>query len=93
MANAFGLMTEDSRLGSVGWGWTSASDELTLRIMDEFKPDLKAFDLFKLSLPFSSTPAAPSKMKLWDCGCTKVRCAVELQAVCGACTNLFVKMN
>lgn len=34
---------------------------------------------------------AGSKMKKWSCGCTNVRCAVELLAVCAKCSNPFVK--
>jgi len=30
-----------------------------------------------------------SKMKKWSCGCTNVRCAVELVAVCEKCGNSF----
>lgn len=34
-------------------------------------------------------PKAKSKMKLWFCGCTRVRCAVELNAKCEKCGNMF----
>jgi hypothetical protein len=30
-----------------------------------------------------------SKLKKWSCGCTNVRCAVELRARCERCGNLF----
>ena len=32
---------------------------------------------------------APTKMKKWSCGCTNVRCAVELDAYCKKCVNYF----
>ena len=32
---------------------------------------------------------APTKMKKWSCGCTNVRCAVELLAECQDCGNEF----
>ena len=36
-----------------------------------------------------SKAKAPTKMKKWSCGCTNVRCAVELYAYCQDCGNGF----
>lgn len=33
-----------------------------------------------------------SKLKKWSCGCTNVRCAVELQALCERCGKRFVRV-
>jgi hypothetical protein len=33
--------------------------------------------------------AQPTKMKKWSCGCTNVRCAVGLNAICGKCGEKF----
>lgn len=45
------------------------------------------------------TPAPPSavagpgsKLKKWSCGCTNVRAAVELEAVCARCGEWFVRV-
>lgn len=34
-----------------------------------------------------------SKLKKWSCGCTNVRCAVELQARCLKCSNFFEQIS
>jgi len=48
------------------------------------------------TLHFADEPAFPkmrtkgdSKLKKWTCGCTNVRCAVELIAKCGKCGQQF----
>jgi hypothetical protein len=56
-------------------------------------------DLSSLDAPSSSeqrpnvtrrlTRHGDSKLKKWSCGCTNVRCAVELAALCRRCGNLF----
>jgi hypothetical protein len=33
-----------------------------------------------------------SKLRKWSCGCTNVRCAVDLRACCGRCGNNFQRM-
>lgn len=39
-------------------------------------------------------PKGPgSKMKKWSCGCTNVRCAIELEATCIKCGNGFKKQE
>ncbi|HBV97360.1 MAG: hypothetical protein JL50_08685 [Peptococcaceae bacterium BICA1-7] len=43
------------------------------------------------ALPPRQTRKGGSKMKKWFCGCTIVRCAVELNATCGRCGRKFEK--
>lgn len=46
----------------------------------------------KIGLVASKTTikAAPTKNKKWSCGCTNIRCAVELHATCNECGEEFV---
>lgn len=58
---------------------------------------LAQYEIDFRSLPFSDPDTPPtrrtrrgeSKLKKWSCGCTNVRCAVELAATCRRCGNLF----
>lgn len=43
------------------------------------------------ALPSRQTRQGGSRMKKWVCGCTIVRCAVELNATCGRCGRKFEK--
>lgn len=40
-------------------------------------------------LPRGEDEKAPTKLKLWMCRCTRVRCAVELNAECRKCGKPF----
>ena len=51
-------------------------------------------DTSRLPLPNEERlrrPKGDSKMKKWTCGCTNVRCAVELAATCITCGNPFTR--
>lgn len=63
------------------------SDSPFMRLLARHGVDVPPLDL-------TATPAAPrdpgqSKMKKWSCGCTNVRCAVELHARCMDCGHVF----
>jgi len=85
-AEAVGLLVDkDMRLG---WSLTSLGPDLAeyvsgLNIKDE------VFAVFRVDNP--ERPKQPTKMKLWTCGCTRVRCAVELKATCHACGENFIR--
>lgn len=68
-----------------GWGMTMPGIGLEKALL-EFKPKNEVFDLLRLGHEGSATP---TKMKKWTCGCTNVRCAVELAAVCRTCGRKF----
>lgn len=58
--------------------------------------------LHRYGIDATTTPPAPlasptfvgpgSKLKKWSCGCTNVRAAVELEAVCARCGEWFVRV-
>ena len=79
----------DRRVPGRGWGYTEATDELAQRIRDELQPDCQAFQLFRLA--FQDKPKSPVKMAKWRCGCTTVRCAIVLDALCRSCGEQFRK--
>lgn len=68
-----------------GWAMTYMSDKLKL-VVKEMNIDYKVFKLVRKE---SNKIVAPTKMKKWDCGCTVVRCATVLSAVCELCKNNF----
>lgn len=51
LAEAVGLVVEKGK--SVGWGYTSLSDELKEYIQTNIKPDENAFEILELELPLS----------------------------------------
>jgi hypothetical protein len=59
---------------------------------------LKSIKNLKKDFPVSRATVSkkaksPTKMKKWSCGCTNVRCAVELYATCQECYNEFELQN
>jgi hypothetical protein len=59
---------------------------------------LKRYDLDVVASEATRVNPSPialapgSKLKKWSCGCTNVRCAVELAAVCAHCGEWFVRV-
>ena len=53
---------------SYGWGYTTVSEELRKDIINSFKPDVAAFNVFCL-VPEPSEPT--NKNKAWSCACDK----------------------
>jgi hypothetical protein len=89
----FGLSCE--LVSKYGYAQTSLSDSLREWCETEFAdiPD-EVFELARL--PETIDPKtgkkkgkAPTKMRKWTCGCTNVRCAVQLDASCDRCGNVF----
>lgn len=86
-AESYGLNVEKS--GRYGWSATSIAEKLAV-ILNDIKIDYKIFELYrKTNVPVS----APTKMKKWSCGCTTVRCAVQLNARCLICNNDFKEVE
>ena len=86
-AESLGLEVQKTK--SRGWCITSLSKQLKKDIKS-FGLDEKLFSLSRIGLCGESAPGKqPTKMKLWTCGCTKVRCAVVLSAECILCHNDF----
>ena len=88
-AEILGLICADPS-DSYGYGYTQPGPKLQKQIESEFKPDLTKLNLFRLAVPVRET--ASTKMQKWSCGCTTVRCARQLTAICEfeGCGNLFV---
>ena len=82
-AELYGLNVE--KMGRHGWASTSLGEELE----KELKTLKINYSLFKMYRKPSSKITAPTKMKKWTCGCTVVRCAVELKATCNLCKKEF----
>ncbi len=84
-AEEVGLIVEKGRRG---WANTRVEED---GVADKLYKKLKLkADTFNISRNADSTKKkAPTKMKKWTCGCTNVRCAVDLIAVCQNCFNEF----
>jgi hypothetical protein len=68
-----------------GWATTSLSTELRARVQ-KVAINKEAFSLYR---PDQERQRAPTKMKKWMCGCTIIRAAVEVQALCLKCNSEF----
>ena len=84
-AELAGLAVEQ---GKKGWAYTSIAKGGVA------EKALKAIDINRDVFIYQrkeqvSTVKAPTKMNKWSCGCTNVRCAVELLAECQDCGNEF----
>jgi len=80
--------------GRRGWSKTSLTDHLKFSIdLLDIRED--AFGLYRKGLISKDRKKQPTKMKKWTCGCTNIRCAVELRAWCQqpGCGNNFIKVT
>lgn len=84
VAESVGLVVE--RHASRGFATTSLGPDL-LPVVRELNIDQDAFSLFRRDL---HRKKSATRMKKWTCGCTIVRCATALDAVCVACGQPFV---
>jgi len=81
-AESFGLKVEKTKYG---WSQTSEGEQFEKTLL-EFKPESKLFEILRQQ-PQESKQA--TRMHKWQCGCTIVRCAKDLDAVCAACGDKF----
>ena len=85
-AELAGLHVEN---GKNGWAYTSIEKggiaEKALKDIDINR------DVFIYKRAEQAKVKAITKMKKWSCGCTNVRCAVELLAECQDCGNEFIQ--
>jgi SprT-like family protein len=84
-AEAVGLVVEKDL--HVGWAVTSLSAALEKKV-SRLNVNAEAFAVFRVQP--QEREKQPTKMKKWECGCTIVRCAVQLDATCEVCGNVFV---
>ncbi len=84
-AESVGLVVEK---GKRGFAYTSLSEDLK-KWVDEQNFYSDAFRFFRMMV--ENTTKAKTKMKKWECGCTIIRCAVDLKAKCLACGEKFIK--
>lgn len=76
------------KLPKYGYARTHLTPELE-KLIKQAKPSEEAFAAFRLTAG-KSQKAKGSKLKLWTCGCVKIRVAVsEFDATCNACGNDF----
>ena len=90
-ATSFGMIVK--KQGSHGFADTTLTPEMESEIAEIIQPNDKVFTLFRESTKTQTRKPTETKMKKWECGCTIVRCAVELDAICDkpACGNPFRK--
>jgi len=76
-----------------GFAATKATPQLLEWLGQEpLNPD--AFTYYRLGLSDPTLPrGSKTKMKKWRCGCTNVRCAVDLQAICTNCNKPFTRQD
>ena len=73
-----------------GYSHTIETPEF-LKMVEEFKPNKEVFDICQAN---EKKKKVGSRLKLWVCGCgVKVRCAVDLNAVCLDCNTNFKKVD
>jgi hypothetical protein len=83
-AEAVGLtVTQSDRFG---WAHTALGDELRATV-EGWHVDEAAFAVFKKGV--TKAAKAPTKMKKWRCGCTNIRAAVVINAICCQCGSPF----
>lgn len=80
------LMLKVSQVARKGWAHTELTPELA-EWLESLHVDESAFEFARGELP--ARKKAPTKMKLWECGCTKIRAAVEIDAICKKCGQPF----
>ena len=84
-AELAGLRVEQ---GKRGWAYTSIEKGgIAEKALNEIDINRDVFIYQRKEQ--GSKVKAPTKMKKWSCGCTNVRCAVELNAYCQDCGNGF----
>jgi len=83
MAGSYGLNVK--RAGRFGWAVTTISEDLQ-KMLEPLKINHEVFKLFRKPI---KRVKAETKMKKYSCGCTTVRCATELSAVCEICQGRF----
>lgn len=87
MAEKVGLIVEKGK--SVGWGYTSLSDELKEYVEENIKPDEKAFEYFRAGKTVSEGIKKPRSKNLFvytcpDCGQT-AKGKRDIILKCGVC--------
>lgn len=87
LAEDVGLIVEKGQ--SVGWGYTSLSDELKVYVGEVVKPDEKAFEYFRAGFIKAPTTKKPRKKNLFkytcpDCG-QEVKGKKNITIKCGIC--------
>ena len=88
LAERVGLIVEKGK--SVGWGYTSLSDELKEYITNEINPNEKAFEYFRASVNSIGGTKTPRQKKTFtytcpDCGQT-VKGKRDIVIICGNCS-------
>lgn len=85
------LMLEVKQDTKRGWSITNVTPEL-VEWLKSLNPNESVFTYFRGELP--QRQKAPTKMKLWTCGCgTKIRAAVEIDVICRRCGQPFKKQE
>jgi hypothetical protein len=83
LAQAVGLIAE--RDGHDGWAATRLGPKAQAAVR-RLNAEEQAFEIFRKN-PRPSRQ--PTRMLKWSCGCTTVRCATDLRAVCQECGQQF----
>lgn len=85
------------KCAALGIPCTGGVGSYTLEVRDPFISLVRANGVDAAACVLAEAPsrqrAGTSKMKLWECGCTKVRAAVTVQARCLRCGTLFQRQD
>jgi len=79
---------EVERAGYRGWALTRLGPK-ALTAAQSLNLEQAAFEMLRKQ----REGKAPTKMRKWSCGCTTVRCATELDAVCQGCGRPFERAD
>ena len=87
MAHKFGLVVDERGhdLGVEPGPFT--------KLLARYDIDLTTLPVADEKPMLAKRPRGNSKQKKWSCGCTNVRCAVELRAECRKCSRVFEKLD
>jgi len=84
-AESYGLSVKKD--GRHGWASTSISSKLQ-DILNTIKINKEIFNLYRQT---QISIKAPTKLRKFNCGCTIVRCATNLEAKCLRCNKVFIE--
>jgi hypothetical protein len=89
-AESYGLICGE-KTASNGYGITTFDAVYAAQVLGELQPDETAFTLARQLLAKRKAKQATAMLK-WACGCTIIRAAVEVDATCNACGEIFAKV-
>ena len=84
----------DKEWNNIGHGFTSFSDELRELVINEWKPDADAWNLYRVENPPKAKKKSHRRTSSWECGTNgSVAAGTEFDATCNECESQFVETS